>query len=54
VAQTLLAQKDLLELSAGLEQARADYAMAWARLERVVGRPVEGERRVDLSQAKDK
>lgn len=40
VAQTLLAQKDLLELRAGLEKARAEYAIAWARLERVVGRAV--------------
>lgn len=54
VAQTLLAQRDLLELRAGLEQARADYAMAWARLERVVGRPIVGKRVVDLSELKKK
>ena len=41
VAQTLLAQKDLLELRGGLEKARAEYAIAWARLERVVGRAVQ-------------
>ncbi len=41
VAATLLAQRDLLELSLGLARARADQGEAWARLERVVGRPVE-------------
>ena len=41
VAQTLLAQKDLLELRGDLEKARAEYAIAWARLERVVGRAVQ-------------
>lgn len=41
VAQTLLAQRDLLELRAELEKARADHALAWARLERVVGREVQ-------------
>lgn len=40
VAASLLAQKDLIELRIGLEQARVDHALAWAELERVVGRPV--------------
>jgi outer membrane protein, heavy metal efflux system len=41
VAASLLAQRDLLEIRVSLEQARAEHATAWARLERVVGRPVE-------------
>jgi outer membrane protein TolC len=41
VAATLIAQRDLLELSLGLMRARADHGNGWARLERVVGRPVE-------------
>lgn len=40
VAQTLLAQRDLLDLRLEVEQARAAHAMAWARLESVVGRHV--------------
>lgn len=41
VAATLLAQRDLLELSLGLMRARAEHGRGWARLERVAGRPVE-------------
>ncbi len=41
VAQTILAQKDLLELRGSLAKARADHAIAWARLEHAVGRPVK-------------
>jgi len=41
VAAALLAQRDLLELAVALVRARADHGVAWARLERVVGRPVE-------------
>jgi outer membrane protein TolC len=41
VAQTLLAQKDLLEFHERLAQARADHALAWAELEQVVGREVK-------------
>lgn len=37
VAQLLLAQRDLLELNIALQQARADHARAWSRLEQVVG-----------------
>jgi outer membrane protein TolC len=40
VAAVLLAERDLLEISLGLAQARADHGRAWARLESVVGRPV--------------
>ncbi|HJL17330.1 MAG TPA: TolC family protein [Sandaracinaceae bacterium LLY-WYZ-13_1] len=40
VADTLWAQRDLLELTVELARARADHGRAWARLERVVGRPV--------------
>jgi outer membrane protein TolC len=40
VAAALLAERDLLEVSLGLVQARADHGRAWARLESVVGRPV--------------
>lgn len=41
VAQLLLAQRDLLELHVALQQARADYARAWARLEFVVGQGLQ-------------
>ena len=41
LAASLLAQKDLVELRTSLEQARVDHALAWAELERVVGRRVE-------------
>ncbi len=41
VAQTLLAQRDLLQLHIELERAHADYGRAWARLEHVVGRSLE-------------
>lgn len=37
VAQTLLSQRDLLELRIELEQARADHARTWATLEELVG-----------------
>src|SRR5690606_37479280 len=40
VAQTLLAQRDLLELRVELDRARADYERAWARLEEITGREV--------------
>ncbi|MGF1469423.1 MAG: TolC family protein [Sandaracinaceae bacterium] len=40
VAATLLAQRDLLELALDLADAWADHGRAWARLERVGGRPV--------------
>ncbi|MGB1017087.1 MAG: TolC family protein, partial [Nannocystaceae bacterium] len=38
VAQTLLLQRDLLELRIELQRAHADYARAWAWLEQVTGR----------------
>ncbi len=41
VAQTLLAQKDLLDLREQKQRARVDHALAWARLEELVGRSVE-------------
>lgn len=41
VAQTLLAQRDLLELRVELAVARANYAQSWARLEEVTGRRLE-------------
>ncbi len=41
VAQTLLAQRDLLELRVDLDRARADHARAWARLEEIVGAGLE-------------
>ncbi len=36
----LIAQRDLVALEEGLARARAEHAVAWARLERVVGRQV--------------
>jgi outer membrane protein TolC len=44
VAASLLAQRELLEIRVGLEQARAEHAAAWARLEQVVGRRVKQAR----------
>ncbi len=41
VAASLIAQRDLLELSIGLMRARAEHGRGWARLERVVGRRVD-------------
>jgi outer membrane protein TolC len=42
VAQALLAQRDLLEIRGELTRARAEYALAWADLERIVGRSLAG------------
>mgnify|MGYP000400668464 CR=1 FL=1 len=42
LAQTLLAQREWLELRIELEQARAEHAQAWAALEFVYGGPIEG------------
>lgn len=44
VAATLIAQRELLELQLGLVRAQAEHAIAWARLEQVVGREVESRR----------
>lgn len=44
VAATLIAQRELLELQLGLARARAEHAIAWARLEQIVGREVEARR----------
>ena len=41
VASTLIAERDLLELGVALARVRAEHGAAWARLERVVGHPVE-------------
>lgn len=41
VSAAMLAQRDLLELHIGLARARAEHAMAWARLEQVVGHTIE-------------
>lgn len=40
VAQTLLAQKDVLEIHVQVIEARATHASAWAQLENIVGREV--------------
>ena len=40
MSQVLLAVQDLLELRELLARTRAEHAVAWARLEQVVGRPV--------------
>ncbi len=40
VSASLLAQRELLEIRSELEQARAEHAVAWARLEQLVGRRV--------------
>ncbi|MCP4504183.1 MAG: TolC family protein [Deltaproteobacteria bacterium] len=41
VAQTLIAQRELLDLRVELEKAKASYARGWAQLEGGVGREVE-------------
>ncbi len=41
VTLTLLALRELLEVRLGHIEALAEHAIAWARLERAVGRPVE-------------
>jgi outer membrane protein TolC len=41
VAQALLVQKELLDLREELESARAEYSIAWANLEQIVGHSVE-------------
>ncbi len=43
LAEVLLAQRDLLELQLGLFDGRVDHALAWARLEEVVGREVKAQ-----------
>ena len=48
VVAMLLAQRELLELSLGLQRVLADHARAWVALERIVGRRVA---RGDLVEA---
>ena len=43
IASLLHAQHELLELRIELARARAEHQREWARLERLVGRPVRGE-----------
>ena len=43
VAMLVQAQRELLEIALAREESAADYARAWARLERAVGRPVRAE-----------
>lgn len=43
VAEILLVQRDLLDMRLELEKARMTYAVAWAELEKTVGRVVEVE-----------
>lgn len=42
ISLTLLALRELLEVRLGAVDALAEHALAWARLERAVGRPVAG------------
>ncbi len=41
IVSSLMAQRDLLDLQLGLIKAQAGYAIAWARLEQLVGRPLK-------------
>ncbi len=50
VSASILAQRELLEIRSELEQARAEHAVAWARLEQLVGREVQ---RVNVLEAAD-
>lgn len=43
LADVLMVERDLLELESARLEARAEHAVAWAELERVVGRAVAGE-----------
>jgi cobalt-zinc-cadmium efflux system outer membrane protein len=43
VADVLLAERDLLDLEVGRFVAEAEHAIAWAELEKVVGRPLHGK-----------
>lgn len=43
VAEILIAERELLELELGRIRAEVEHAMAWAELERVVGRPVSAK-----------
>lgn len=55
VAQTLLSQRDLLELRIELERARAEHAIIWARLEEIVGRELSPELHPDrLAQRQER
>ena len=53
IAQTLLAQRDVLELHVQIIEARARHASAWAQLENIVGREVLPSRAA-LNQQKAK
>ena len=44
LASVLMAERDLNDLQLALHRARADHALAWARLEEVVGRTVRSRR----------
>lgn len=51
VASSLLSQRDLLEVRLELDRARAEHAIAWARLEYLVGRSIERAREDDQEEA---
>jgi outer membrane protein TolC len=58
LAAILIAQSALVDLEMGLARARAEHAVAWSELERVVGRPVAaavlaGEAAADPSEEGD-
>lgn len=41
LASVILAQRELIDIQLAFDRALADHALAWARLEEVVGRPVK-------------
>jgi cobalt-zinc-cadmium efflux system outer membrane protein len=43
LSDLLLLERDLIDLEAAHLQARVDHALAWAELERIVGRPVAAQ-----------
>lgn len=53
VSAAILAQRELLEISIGLEQARTDHAVAWSRLEQVVGHEVSRASVPPVNHAKE-
>jgi outer membrane protein TolC len=44
LASVILAQRELIDIQLAFDRALADHALAWARLEEVVGRPVRSRR----------
>ncbi|MEZ4252748.1 MAG: TolC family protein [Polyangiales bacterium] len=53
LADVLLAARELVELRFGLDEARVNFARAWARLEAAVGRAIDGVGERDREPARE-